>query len=90
MAVPVAILGLGIGLAIRGGGRRGGESSPQRNRRVAIIQACFLLMCSALLAMSAIATDRLRYVNIAVAVMAGIYVVARLWRLLRDRQSSPS
>ncbi len=90
LAVTVAVLGLGIGLAIRSGGQRAGESSPQRARRVAIIQACALLMCSALLTISAITTDRLRYLNIPVAVLTGVYGVIQLWRLRRDRQASAS
>jgi hypothetical protein len=90
LALTVAILGLGIGLAIRSGGRRGGESSPLRARRVAIIQACALLICSAFLTTNAITTDRLRYLNIPVAILTGVYGVIQLWRLRRDREASPS
>jgi Ca2+/H+ antiporter len=90
LALTVAILGLGIGLAIRGGARRDGESSARRARRVAIIQACALLMCSAFLTTNAITTDRLRYVNISVAVLTGVYGVIQLWRLRRDREESAS
>lgn len=90
LALTVAILGLGSGLAIRSGGRRGGESSPLRVRRVAIIQACALLICSAFLTTNAITTDRLRYLNIPVAVLTGVYGVIQLWRLRRDREASPS
>jgi hypothetical protein len=90
LALTVAILGLGIGLAIRGGGRRGGESSLRRARRVAIIQACALLMCSALLTTNAITSHRLRYLYIPVAVLTGVYGVIQLWRLRRDREASAS
>jgi|ERR1700722_7023608 Ca2+/H+ antiporter len=90
LALIVAIIGLGIGLAIRSGGWRGGESSRRRNRRIAIIQACALLMCSAFLTTNAITTDRLRYLNIPVAVLTGVYGVIQLWRLRRDREASAS
>lgn len=85
LALTVAIFGLGIGLAIRSG-----ESSPRRNRRIAIIQACALLMCSAFLTTNAITTDRLRYLNIPVAVLTAVYGVIQLWRLRRDRGVSTS
>lgn len=88
LALTVAIIGLGIGLAIRSGGQRGGEPSHRRARRVAIIQAFGLLLCSALLTITAITTDHLRYLNIPVAVLAGVYGVIRLWRLRRDREAS--
>jgi hypothetical protein len=86
----VATLGLVIGIAARSAVQRRSDDSTQRSRRTLMLHAGAMFLCAAILTTFAITTERLRYINIPVAILTAVYGVNELRKLRRGRQTSAS
>lgn len=88
MIVAVGALGLLIGLMARSAVQRGARTAAQRSRRGLTLHAGAMFMCAAFLIVNAITSDRLRYLNVAVAVLSLVAGIIELRKVRRQRHQA--
>ncbi|MBS4728263.1 hypothetical protein MSM1_07870 [Mycobacterium sp. SM1] len=85
LVLSAAALGLLLAFVLRRLVRRGSPSDVQLNRRMQMLYAGAMLICAGFLTLDAITTERLRYVNIAVATMSVVAAVVQLRKRHQQR-----
>ncbi|MDI3315924.1 MAG: hypothetical protein QJR12_17090 [Mycobacterium sp.] len=85
LVLLAAALGLLLAFVLRQLIQRHSSSAEQRKRRMQVLYAVAMFICAGFLTLDAITTDRLRYFNIAIAVMSVAAAIVQLRKRHRQR-----